>query len=186
MNTGTSFSEQRYPDYVSCFQQLAGWTPLKKFFLVEGQCFPLSFFVNPLLGKPAGGMNNVVPFLVKKDIYIFLLPFHWVMKDFFPLNLMRIFCKRLLSDKVRMKISNFPRIMKPHGDHPKNVSKLTNIRYSTSEQQYPDSVSCFQHLAGWTPLRKLFLEKAYFTKSFFLNPLLDSPAGGMISLVTIL
>ena len=161
-NTGYSFSEQRYPDSVSCFQQLAGWTPLRKFFLVEGQCFTLSFFLNPLLGRPAGGMINVVPFLVKTYIYTFILPFHWVVKGFSPLNLMRILCKKLFSDSI-MKFCNFPRIMKPHGHHPRNVSKLTNNRYSTSEQQYPDSVSCFQHLAGWTSLTKFFLVKAYFT-----------------------
>ena len=84
MNTGNSFSEQRYPASDSCFQQLAGRTPLRKFFLVEGQCFTLSSFLNPLLRRLAGGMINVVTFLLKKYIYKLILPFHWVIKDFFP------------------------------------------------------------------------------------------------------
>ena len=36
---------------------------LRKFFLVEGQSFTLSFFHNPLLGDFAGGMINVVKFV---------------------------------------------------------------------------------------------------------------------------
>ena len=35
-----------------------------------------------------------------------------------------------------------------YGDHPQNVNKLTNTIYSSSQEQYPDSVSCYQHLAG--------------------------------------
>ena len=60
-----------------------------------------------------------------------------------------------------------PWIMKPHGDYPWNVNKLKSTRYSISER-YPDSVSCFQQLAGWTPLRKfLLVESPCFTLSIF-------------------
>jgi hypothetical protein len=63
----------------------------------------------------------------------------------------------------------WPKLWRPK----ENVNKLTNIRYSTSQQQYLDSVSSFQHLAGWTPLRKFFLVQGLFYKEIFSYPLLD-------------
>ena len=43
----------------SCSEQLTGRTPLVwgSFLLVESQCFALSFFLNPWLGRPAGGVD---------------------------------------------------------------------------------------------------------------------------------
>ena len=89
-------------------------------------------------------------------------------------------CKKNAPYKVRKKLSRFSWIMKPHGYNP-NVNKQMNIRYWTSEQQYPESVSCFQQLAGWTPLKKFFLVKSqFYNNNKNLNPL------GMISFETIL
>ena len=108
MNTWYSFSEQRYPNCFSCFQQLAWWTPLKKFFLLHSQCFTLSFFLNPLLGRPAGGIVNVVTILLNKHICLqYFLPFHSLSSEELHLDLLMIFYERLLSDKVIYKISLF-------------------------------------------------------------------------------
>ena len=82
-NTRYSFSELRYPDYVSWFQQTAGWTPLMKVFLVEGIFFTLSFFLNPLLADLPGHDQCCHLFAFKIYLYI-CLPFHWVVKDFSP------------------------------------------------------------------------------------------------------
>ena len=67
-----------------------------------------------------------------------------------------------------------------YGDHPKNLNKLTNTSYSSSQQQYTDLFSCFRHLAGLTPLKKLFyidgkgktcwgIYCKSFTKDFFFT-----------------
>ena len=47
------------------------------------------------------------------------------------------------------------------------------IRYSISQQQYPNSVSCFQHLTGRPHLRKFFLVKSFFINLFFTEKKLD-------------
>ena len=50
------------------------------------------------------------------------------------------------------------------------IEVLTSTRRSMSQQQYPYKVSCSQHLAGWTPLRKFFLVKSlFYIELFFLT-----------------
>ena len=51
--TNTIYLTSQKP--VSCSQQLAGRTPLRKFFLLKSH---RAFSINPSLGRPAGGMIN--------------------------------------------------------------------------------------------------------------------------------
>ena len=58
---------------------------------------------------------------------------------------------RTMSGNYRKFECSFSIAMNPHGDHPKNVNKLTNTQYSASEQQYQDqsvflSISQDEHL----------------------------------------
>ena len=84
----------------------------------------------------------------------------------------------LCQETIQSRNEVFPFFLN-YGDHPRNVNKPTNTIYSSSQQQYPYSVSCYQHLAGWTPLRKFFPSKSH--RALSLNPLLGRPAGGMIN-----
>ena len=56
-----------------------------------------------------------------------------------------------------------------YGDHQK-CKQTKNTRYLISQQQYPDSVSCFQRLAGWTPLTNLVLVKSLCPITLFSWP----------------
>ena len=55
---------------------------------------------------------------------------------------------RTMSGNYRKLECSFAIPMNPHGDHPKNVNKLTNTLYSASEQQYQDLSVCLKYLSG--------------------------------------